>query len=93
MNREEVRELLPIMQAFAEGKNIQYFSFEKIWTDVVTPSFVSSSKWRVKPEPREFYLCNRCTSGTWIAHETYDEAAETTRENATIIKVREVIES
>ena len=31
MTREEVKELLPVMQAFAEGKTIEYSNQDKQW--------------------------------------------------------------
>ena len=53
MTREETKQLLPIMQAYAEGKTIQFNHFGK-WVDVVSelnPEYYPS-KYRVKPEPK-----------------------------------------
>lgn len=54
MTREEAKELLPIIQAFAEGKTIQYYSEENGWIDWL--NFVNfnepPSTYRVKPEPK-----------------------------------------
>ena len=54
MTREEAKELLPIIQAFAEGKTLQYYSEENGWIDWI--NFVNfnepSSKYRIKPEPK-----------------------------------------
>lgn len=56
MTREEVKELLPIIQAWTEGKEIQFKSRSGKWTDVKENeglSFVYSlSDYRIKPEPK-----------------------------------------
>ena len=51
MTREEARELLPIMQAFAAGKTIQVLANDT-WQDEEYPSFVELSLFRIKPEPK-----------------------------------------
>ena len=52
MTREEAKELLPIMQAFAEGKTIQYLDDRGFWNDIKTcVSFdYNISCYRIKPE-------------------------------------------
>ena len=54
MTREEVKEMLPIMQAYAEGKTIQFReNINNMWEDIIRPSFNKSpSAYRIKPEPR-----------------------------------------
>lgn len=55
MTREEAKELMPIIQAFAEGKTIQYYdSLIDIadWEDCENPNFENLTyKFRIKPEP------------------------------------------
>ena len=51
MTREEVKELLPIIQAFADGKTIQLFT-NGIWEDAKNPTFESGAVYRIKPEPK-----------------------------------------
>ena len=51
MTREEAKELLTIIQAFAEGKTIQLFT-NGIWEDAKNPTFESGAMYRVKPEPK-----------------------------------------
>lgn len=89
MNREEAKELLPIIQAFAEGETIQVkMPSDNGWREVSDPSFTSLPQfYRIKPEPREFYLnlytCQISKSGCDLTYiKNPDE----------IIKVREVIE-
>ena len=56
MTREEAKELLPIIQAWAKGKEIQFKACSGKWTDIEENeglSFVySSSDYRIKPEPK-----------------------------------------
>lgn len=56
MTREEAKELLPIIQAFAEGKTIQYRNAECEWEDMpigANLSFADApSEYRIKPEPK-----------------------------------------
>ena len=62
MKREEVKELLPIIQAFAEGKEIEMF-FGNEWVKTTNPGFTfSSEKYRIKPEPeyRPFKTKEEC---------------------------------
>ena len=55
MNREEAKKLLPIIQAYVEGKTIQCLIDDK-WTDVnddVELYFTDPYyKYRIKPEPK-----------------------------------------
>ena len=52
MTREEAKELLPIMQAYAEGRTIQFLDGGK-WADVYETDFYQSpGKYRIKQEPK-----------------------------------------
>ena len=56
MNRKEAIELLPIIQAFAEGKDIEYRTkgFNEDWKKVTQIPALSfkSFEYRIKPEPK-----------------------------------------
>lgn len=56
MTKEEAKKLLPIIQAFAEGKIIQQkvqVGYEDEWIDADLPSWVIiPSTYRIKPEPK-----------------------------------------
>ena len=53
MTREEVKELLPIMQAFAEGKVIEIFDDVIGWVKTENTTFnLSPEFYQVKPEPK-----------------------------------------
>lgn len=52
MTRKEAKELLPIIQAWAEGKNIQFLS-DGEWHDINQADFTCyPDKYRIKPEPK-----------------------------------------
>lgn len=52
MNREQAKELLPIIQAFAEGKTVQY-KIEGEWIQTNVPSFNPYLwEYRIKSEPK-----------------------------------------
>ena len=52
MTREEAKELMPIIQAFAEGKTIEYRESGGAWKVARTPTWSSRFFYRIKPEPR-----------------------------------------
>ena len=53
MNREQMKELLPIIQAFVDGKQIQFLRIE--WEDIdklTDDLFINPELYRIKPEPK-----------------------------------------
>lgn len=48
MTREKAKELLPIIQAFVEGKTIQVWAND-IWQDEESPLFWAYAQFRIKP--------------------------------------------
>lgn len=57
MDRQQAKELLPIIQAFADGKAIEVRSNSKYnpgeWIETTTPTFdIKSHEYRIKPEPK-----------------------------------------
>ena len=64
MTREQAKELLPIMQAFAEGKTIQYRHKGRMaWYDLDSGQFnCDIYSYRIKPEPmfRPFETKEEC---------------------------------
>ena len=55
MNRKEAKELIPIIQAFAEGKEIESRCIKgdkSLWYDDEDPSFDNDFEYRIKPEPK-----------------------------------------
>ena len=65
MNRKEAKELMPIIQAFAEGKEIESRCIKgdkSLWYDDEDPSFDDDLEYRIKPEPtyRPFKDAEEC---------------------------------
>ena len=57
MDRNQAKELLPIIQAYAEGKSIEFSSItdvSKAWREVADfpLGMIDSFKFRIKPEPK-----------------------------------------
>ena len=54
MTREEAKELLPIIQAFAEGKTIQFRTNNRSWIDLLDNKLeiCEPFEYRIKPEPK-----------------------------------------
>ena len=52
MTREEAKELLPIIKAFAEGKAIQYKNKYVDWIETDCPIWAKESQYRIKPESK-----------------------------------------
>ena len=51
MTREEAKRMLPIMQAYADGKTIEMLCYNDEWKKVDEPSFkVDHKYYRIKPE-------------------------------------------
>ena len=50
MNRDQAKKMLPIIQAFAEGKAIQILYLQNVWTDGLEFSFeLNPTDYRIKP--------------------------------------------
>ena len=53
MTREEAKELLSVIKAYAEGKTLQIKNKIGRWADLYGPNWDSSpDKYRIKPEPK-----------------------------------------
>lgn len=53
MTREQAKKLLPIIQAYAEGKEIEIFDKTKKWETAMLPHFdCDPSFYRIRPEPK-----------------------------------------
>ena len=84
MTRDQAKELLPIIQAFADGKEVQVNSCG-VWQRLCRePTFsLSPDHYRIKPEPREYWL---------IPSERIVKGPVARGEAVPAILVREVIE-
>ena len=55
MTREEIKKMLPILQAFVDGKTIESRCIKgdkSLWYNDEDPSFDNDFEYRIKPEPR-----------------------------------------
>ena len=60
MNREQAKELLPIIQALAEGKHIQLKDRIGNWMDIdfINVELCNPNVYRIKPEPKYHPFAN-----------------------------------
>jgi len=59
MNRERAKELLPIMEAYAHGKNIEYRADVGSWVNVNNLMYEigkATGEYRIKSEPRVLWV-------------------------------------
>ena len=61
MTREEAKELLPIIKAFAEGKTVAFFNDLREWEDSEYLEFSRErNRYRIKPKYRPFKTQEEC---------------------------------
>ena len=94
MNKGNAHLFLPLVQALADGKTVQWKSDEGFWDDIDEIEFCmydDPSCYRIKPEPRTFEMWYYKPTGriySWVADEKqYVESDEWER-----ITVQEVLE-
>ena len=98
MTREEAKQLLRIIQAFAEGKAIQQTDGYD-WYDLDYPDFMANgNSYRIKPEPkyRPFTNVEECWKEmqkhqpfAWVKEKHSDRYSLITEVNGLSIKVKE----
>ncbi len=86
MNRERAKQLLPIIQAFADGKDIEWRMDDEEWYTKGDPFWGDYFEYRIKPEPRVFWINPDANDSDAIIYEAFNP------EHSDFIKVREVIE-
>jgi hypothetical protein len=59
MTREQAEKLLPMVQAVADGKSLEFEESPGCWSDRPDPHFNSFNynRWRVKADPWEGQIC------------------------------------
>lgn len=89
MNKENAKDFLPLVQALAEGKVIQY-KYSDGWDDAQELDFGSDpSRYRIKQEPRRIWM-NEYASGNGIEYHTKEEAISNALPNIVRIAVEYV---
>lgn len=67
MNREEAKELLPVMQAYAEGKPIQYRAIDGgYWYDVTDDKDVEWDRYEFRVKPVGKYRPFKNSEECWL---------------------------
>lgn len=59
MDRARAKELLPVIEAFANGEDVQVQRGDRTWStfgEIGEPEFLDGVEYRIKPKPREFWL-------------------------------------
>ena len=88
MNKNNAKEYLPLVQALADGKTIQYESLHEGWRDIRNPLFNGMSEYRIKPEPREYNVYLNASEQPFdVTHAMVD-----TKQGMRTVRVREVTE-
>lgn len=58
MNKDNAKDYLPLVQAMADGKRIQFLNAPNEWVDSETMSLCYDPEfYRINPEPREWWIC------------------------------------
>lgn len=97
MNKENAKDYLPLVQALADRKVIQFKGCDDgKWMDVdcIHSSSYSPSRYRIKPEPREIWVAFQFC-GAYDSHKFYkskDAAYRDGHKDSGLIKFLEVIE-
>lgn len=101
MTREEAEQLLPIIKAFAEGKEIESRCIKgdkSLWYDDEDPNFDNDLEYRIKPEKkyRPFKNAEECWQEmqkhqpfAWVKEKHSDRYSLITEVNRLSIKVKE----
>jgi hypothetical protein len=94
MNKDNAHLFRPIYEALINGKTIQQQSPNGAWHDLPEVIFSSDSeKYRIKPEPREFFLALTNHSKSKVAAAcAVGSGFQDSWGHEDIIRVREIIE-
>lgn len=95
MNKDNAKDFLPLVQALADGKTIQFRQQPSFpWTDLVPAElgFIwDSTNYRIKPEPIELELWYHLASGGTCDVKFTDKESDWTSQGFRKIKVKEVL--
>ena len=85
-------EIIKVVQAHIDGKTVQYKHLGEWKKTAFEPKFwdFEGMDYRIKPEPREFYL-NIHKDGVIYAHDSFITAKSYLQSGFTTVKVVEVI--
>lgn len=98
MNREQAKVLLPFIQAFAEGKEVQTKKGDGSWYSPANLAFDGKPEnYRIKPEPRTRYVIEHGNTlwGTYTDKEYAQRSLDMAKnydERYALVEYRTVIE-
>ena len=94
MNRERAKELLPIIQAFADGAEIEWKGGVGTGWRKSSCEFADNTEYRIKPkEPREFWIVGVTNRSDRFPHVLSPKEKERHfADSGRYIKVREVLD-
>jgi len=95
MNREQAKQLLPIIKAFADGADVQYMTSK--WNDANDPTFYQGVQWRIRPKPLERWVLigaggSDLNEPAFLSSELASEAGDKYIISPRIVHMREVTE-
>ena len=91
MNKDNAKDYLPLVQALAEGKTIQYNSLDTGWMEPIDISFSRTPEnYRIKPEPLECWVFKSINDGTLYTGFPHDFKPSYNPVGFTVVKMREV---
>lgn len=92
MNKDNAKDYLPLVQALADGKELQWSNDEGEWGTLADWGFTTEPKrYRIKPEPREWFVWVDENGRGRFATAINDEY-QSSSGKFNPVKVREVIE-
>jgi hypothetical protein len=95
MNKENAHKFLPLIQAWVDGKNLQYREYDdtSYWEDFEKDEEISfcddPEKYRIKPEPRTFEIVRGKMSGSIYDAKDWDGKSLDLWERITVQEVLE----
>ena len=94
MTREQAKELLPVITAWADGKQIEWLNNETgKWMSFELehwPFFEEPHKWRIEPEPRRWWIWFPA-NGSGIIAELDDGPPRVRAKGDILVHVQEIL--
>lgn len=105
MTPAQAKELLPVLAAYAEGRVVQWRDCSNnVWRDfngvdddqsepclAQTTDLITLYEWRVKPSPRDWWLCPSCLHGYNYPEREHLGTFQCGRCSVNVVRVREVV--
>ena len=96
MNKNNAAQYIPLVQALADGKEIEVRSADGMWDTVRHGEVVFSldpERYRVKPEPRKFYLAISRTGHVFFGRDNKEAALKVAQQLTPPLEIVEVVET